>query len=218
MMGSLSGEAGRFGRETQHQVSITRGFWLAEIPCIQQLWEAVIGKNPSRFKLPERPVDTVSWKGVQVFIKRVNKEAGGLRLRLPAEAEWEYACRAGTTTSTYAGELVIKVARDAPLLDGIAWYGGNSGVNFELENGYDSSRWPEKQYGHSKAGSHPVAQKERNGWGLYDMLGNVWEWCEDWHGERFISGHGRMQFVETLWSADRHARRFIAGRDGRKVL
>jgi formylglycine-generating enzyme required for sulfatase activity len=183
MMGSPPGEAGRYDNEVQHQVTLTRGFWLAETPCTQAMWEAVMGENPSRFKSPDRPVETVSWDDVQSFVERVNEAVDGIRLRLPTEAEWENACRAGTTTSAYTGELVIEGLNNAPLLDGIAWYRGNSGVDFELEDGHDSSKWPEKQYDDSQAGTHPVAQKGRNGWGLYDMLGNVWEWCEDWYGE-----------------------------------
>jgi len=184
LMGSAEAEAGRWNDEgPQHEVTISRGFWLADTPCTQALWQAVIGNNPSRFKSTDRPVEQVSWDAVQAFLASINKRIPGLDLVLPTEAQWEYACRAGTDTATYAGDLRIFGENNAPALDTIAWYGGNSGEGFELDEGEDSSGWPKKQYPHTKAGTRLVGLKEPNAWGLYDMLGNVLEWCADpWHG------------------------------------
>ena len=179
MMGSPENEVGRYDRETQHRVTLTQGFWLFDTPVTQRLWEAVMRDNPSRFKSPDRPVESVSWEECRAFIDTLNGQMRGLGLGLPTEAQWEYACRAGTTKATYAGDLDLLGDNNAPVLDDIAWYGGNSGVDFELENGYNSSSWPEKQYEHSRAGTHPIAEKKANPWGLYDMLGNVREWCAD---------------------------------------
>ena len=180
LIGSPDDEPGRIDNEgPRHGVLMTRGFWLADTPCTQALWEAVMRENPSRFKSPQRPVERVSWERVRTFLQRINKRPGDLRLELPTEAQWEYACRAGTETATYAGPIEIRGANDAPVLDAIAWYGGNSGMDFDLPGGTDSSGWPDKQYEHTKAGTRVVGQKVPNPWGLYDMLGNVWEWCAD---------------------------------------
>lgn len=182
-MGSPEGEAGRFDRETRHQVTLTRGYWLADTPVTQALWEAVMGRNPSRFQTPDRPVDNVSWEDAQAFIEALNERVPGLHACLPTEAQWEKACRGGTHKATWRGDLTIRGDNDAPELDDIAWYGGNSGHGFELDNGYDSAGWPNKQYDHSTAGSRPVATRRPNPHGLYDMLGNVYEWCADWYAD-----------------------------------
>lgn len=181
MMGSPPGEAGRDSDEVQHEVELTQGFWMADTPVTQALWQAVMGSNPSRFVHPERPVEQVSWDDAQAFIARLNEQQPGLDLSLPTEAQWEYACRAGTTTATYAGDLKILGERHAPMLDAIAWYGGNSGVDFDLNNGFEAT-WGGKQYEFTRAGTRIVGQKRPNPWGLYDTLGNVWEWCADGFG------------------------------------
>ncbi len=181
LMGSPASEEGRRDDETQHQVNLSEGFWLFDTAVTQALWVAVMGENPSRFQSPERPVEQVSWEDAKAFIEKLNSLLPDLELTLPSEAQWEYACRADTQTATYAGDLDILGELNAPLLDKIAWYAGNSGVDFELENGYDSSYWEEKQY--QQAGTHPVALKQANAWGLYDMLGNIDEWCEDYWGD-----------------------------------
>ncbi|MBF0624722.1 MAG: formylglycine-generating enzyme family protein [Magnetococcales bacterium] len=183
LMGSPEDEPGRYEDEgPQHEVTFEKGFWLFDTPCTQALWQAVMGDNPSRFKSPDRPVEQVDFQDVRKFLKKINKEHAGLNLILPSEAQWEYACRAGTTTALYSGPIEIKGENNAPALDPIAWYGGNSGEEFDLDNGWDISGLLEKQYPHKKAGTHRVALKKSNPWGLYDMLGNVCEWCADpWH-------------------------------------
>jgi len=184
MMGSPKGEPGRDGDEgPQHRVRISHGFWMGKYEVTQRQWRAVMGNNPSHFKNagPDAPVESVSWNDCQEFIKKLNARIPGGGFRLPTEAEWEYACRAGSTTALYNGPIRILGKNNAPALDPIAWYGGNSGV--EYAGAWDSSDRPEKQYDHKRAGTHPVGRKAPNAWGLYDMLGNVWEWCSDWYGE-----------------------------------
>jgi len=207
LMGSPDDEPGRWdGEGPRHRVYIARGFWLFDTPCTQALWERVMGGNPSRFKTPERPVEQVSWNNVQEFLQRINSRIPGLELVLPTEAQWEQACRAGTDTALYSGSIEIHGERNAPALDPIAWYGGNSGVGFELEDGFDSSGWPERQYPSRKSGTHPLGKKRPNPWGLHDMIGNVWEWCED--GMR---SYGEDYVIDPSGPRDPGADRVIRG-------
>ena len=143
------------------RVRITRGFWLGKYEVTQRQWAAVMGSNPSHFKNcgGDCPVEEVSWNDVQEFIRKLNGRSGGRRYRLPTEAEWEYAARAGTRTDTYAGDITKPRGSD-PVLNRIAWYGENS-----------------------RGRTHPVGRKSPNAYGLHDMLGNVWEWVGDWHGD-----------------------------------
>ena len=138
---------------TEHEVTISRGFYLGKYEITQGQWESVMGSNPSYFGGSNRPVEQVSWNDVQEFIGRLNEAAGEEVYRLPTEAEWEYACRAGTTTRWSFGD-------DEGQLGEYAWYTGNN----------------------SPYGTKEVGTKRPNPWGLYDMHGNVWEWCQDWYG------------------------------------
>ncbi len=140
----------------QSRVRLTQGFWMFDTPVTQELWKAVMGINPSRFVGDRLPVSRVSWFDCQDFIKRI-KEITSLDFRLPTEAEWEYACRAGTTTPFNTGDnLTTKQAN----------YNGN----------YPYINHPKGTY---IGKTTPVGSYPPNGWGLYDMHGNVWEWCQD---------------------------------------
>ena len=155
--------------ELLRRVEISQGFWMGKYEVTQAEWEAVMGGNPSYFKGcgGDCPVEQVDWDEVQEFIGRLNAREGRERYRLPTEAEWEYAARAGTRTDTYAGDVTEPQGSDTAL-DGIAWYFGNSGRR-----------------------SHRVGQKAPNGFGLYDMLGNVWEWV----GAEETDGSGSERMV-----------------------
>ena len=185
--GSPDSEAGHNVDEEHRRIFLTHGLWLARTEVTQRQWQHVMGTNPAYFVAagPSAPVEQVSWFDAMAFTLRLGECAAsngcaGVVFRLPTETEWEFACRADTETATYAGPLDIRGPNNAPVLDAIAWYGGNSGV--EYAGGWDSSQWKDKQYPHNRAGTHPVGLKEANVWGFHDMLGNVWEWCLDGYG------------------------------------
>jgi formylglycine-generating enzyme required for sulfatase activity len=164
LMGSSEDEFGRWKDEgPQHYVALSRGYWLADTPCTQAEWVGVMGTEQSHFKGSDLPVEQVSWEDCQEYCKRIRLRHPGFEARLPTEAEWEYACRAGTTSAYNDGSSCTKPEGNDPALEKLGWFNKNS----------------EKK-------THPVRQKEANRWGLYDMHGNVYEWCADWYGEYFV--------------------------------
>ncbi|HUQ32489.1 MAG TPA: SUMF1/EgtB/PvdO family nonheme iron enzyme [Pyrinomonadaceae bacterium] len=208
MMGSKTGED---DEKPVHLVTIREGFYMGKYEVTQAEWQRVMGTNPSRFKGESLPVEQVSWNDAQLFLQKLNATNDGFIYRLPTEAEWEYACRAGTTTD-YAGDL-----------DSMAWYGHNSGrqylKEFERANAAETYELLEK----NGSQTHPVGTKTPNAFGLYDMLGNVFEWCQDyqdsyaatptdgsaWNGaglkERVYRGGAWSSYASFLRSADRHS-------------
>ena len=156
MMGSPGTESYRDDNETPHRVSITKPFYLGVTEVTQEQYQKVMGTNPSSFNGPQNPVETVSWAEAVEFCGKLSampaEKTAGHVYRLPTEAEWEYACCSGTTTAYSFGD-------DASRLGDYGWFRSNS-----------------------DSGTHPVGEKKPNAWGLYDMHGGVYEWCQDWYG------------------------------------
>jgi formylglycine-generating enzyme required for sulfatase activity len=193
-MGSENGEA---DEKPVHQVTINYSFYIGKYEVTQAQSQTVMGDNPSSFKdCSDCPVDNVSWDDAQRFIQRLNGMNDGYSYRLPTEAEWEYACRAGTT-GNYAGDVKE-----------MAWYSENSGKR-----------------------THIVGGKQPNAWGLFDMHGNVWEWCQDWYhetydgapadGSAWLNGGGQKFRVlrggAWLYDAPRSAERSYTSTDLRSI-
>lgn len=164
-MGSPESEEGRFYDESQVRVRITKPFYLGKTEVTQAQWKAVMGNNPSYFKGDNLPVEKVSWEDAMAFCRKLTERERKKGLpaeytfTLPTEAQWEYACRAGTTTRFCSGDSESALSK-------VAWRDGNSGKK-----------------------THPVGTKSPNAWGLYDMHGNVWEWCSDWYAESLLGGN-----------------------------
>jgi len=160
VMGSPEGETGRYSDEVQHNVTLTQKYYLQTTEITQGQWKAVMGSNPSYFSScgDDCPVEHVSWEDAQEFIEKLNLHENVNRYRLPTEAQWEYAARAGSTTALANGNLAVTGCSLDTNLNAIGWYCGNADK------------------------THQVAQKQPNAWGLYDMHGNVSEWCQDLYG------------------------------------
>ena len=165
MMGSPKEELGRSDDEKLHLVTITKPFYIGKFEVTQSQYVALMEKNPSEFVNQNNPVESVSYYDAKAFCDKLNSKyinilPKGYKFDLPTEAQWEYACRAGTTTALNNGKNLTKVDGACFNVDEVAWYGENSGKT-----------------------THEVGQKKPNAWGIYDMHGNVFEWCRDWYGE-----------------------------------
>ncbi|MBQ9371480.1 MAG: SUMF1/EgtB/PvdO family nonheme iron enzyme [Thermoguttaceae bacterium] len=210
-MGSPASAEDRDDDETQHKVVITKGFWLAETEATQELWKAVMGRysNPSRFKGDNLPVEMVSWNDCQDFINKLNEKTKdkGFRFRLPSEAHWEYACRAGSKTAYWWGDDPEDGKGKANVADASTKKKNPDWICFSFDDGYVETS--------------PVGVFTGNAWGLKDMHGNVWEWCSDWYGvypmgtatdptgpgsgsDRVVRGGGWILPARGCRTADRH--------------
>ncbi|MCP4568476.1 MAG: SUMF1/EgtB/PvdO family nonheme iron enzyme, partial [FCB group bacterium] len=163
-MGTNGGEAQRSNEWEQHEVTLTQGFLLQTTEVTQHQWFEIMGTEPSHFELcgDNCPVEQISWQEAQLFIEALNTREGTSAYRLPTEAEWEHAARGGTDTAFANGGITESYCDYDPNLDKMGWYCGNA----------DDS-------------PHPVANKQPNDWGVYDMHGNVLEWCQDYYSESY---------------------------------
>ena len=185
LMGSPEDELGRCENETQHEVTIADDFYIGRFPVTQAQFEAVTKKNPSCYKGPNNPVDCINWHQAKDFCLRlneatVNSRPAGYLFDLPTEAQREYACRANTNTSLNNGNNTSKFISESI----------RKGVNSNLYYSYkpscpylDEVGWYEFN---SNKTTHPVGQKKPNNWGIYDMHGNVFEWCRDNYWENYL--------------------------------
>lgn len=204
LRGSPIEELGRESDEKQQLVSLSHGYYMQTTEVTQEQWKAVMGSLPLYIiKCDEKcPVERVSWDNAQEFINKLNILEESQKYRLPTEAEWEYAARAGSSTSFANGEISVLTCDNDTKLGDIGWYCGNSKISRH----------------------HIVAQKKPNSWGLYDMHGGVWEWCADWYGpysseavtdpggpldgaERTMRGGGIADTARSCRSANRHSLR-----------
>lgn len=161
MMGSPKEEKERNDNETQHKVTLSKGFYMGVYTVTQEQWTEIIANNPSTFKGDKNlPVEEVSWDDCQEFIKKL-REKDKKPYRLPTEAEWEYSCRAGTTTPFHFGETI-----------------STEQANYDGNGIYGSGKKGKRREKTTPVGSFPA-----NAWGLHDMHGNVWQWCQDWYGD-----------------------------------
>ena len=186
MMGSPDSEIGRSADERQHRVVLTRDFWLGKYPVTQAQWAAVMGGNPSYFPLGgDYPVEEVSWDDAKGFCAKLNAAfAGqlppGYAFDLPTEAQWEYACRAGSVAAFNDGSGLEGPDGQCPGLDALGWHHGNS-----------------------ERATHPVGQKRPNAWGLCDMHGNVWEWCRDYYEDGYARDPEFLEGNQGTWPVRR---------------
>jgi formylglycine-generating enzyme required for sulfatase activity len=159
---TMGTDTGNPDEKPAHKVKITQGFWIGKFEVTQRQWEAIMGSNPSQFVGPNRPVHNVNWHDCQKFLEKLNLRVAGGGFRLPTEAEWEYACTADTHTRYFFGS-------DEGSLRFFAWY-------------RDNSTYRDQNYGPTAVG-----RKKPNPFGLYDMHGNIFEWCQDWHGDTYYA-------------------------------
>ena len=178
-MGSPASEIDRSDFEGPvHRVKISKAFYMGKYEITQKQWRDVMGTNPSYFKGDNLPVENVSWNDAQEFIKKLNEKEGLNKYRLPSEAEWEYAARAGTTSRYSFGD-------DESKLGDYAWYAENSGLRPPKKGdyfGYDEDDWINNKW---NGITHDVGQNKPNPWGLYDMYGNVREWVQDTYHDNY---------------------------------